>query len=289
MTWVKHNIAVFGGDPKKVTIAGESAGACSVTNHLVAPSSRGLFRAAILESSPFNTIATTTLHNSTSMYNQLLVAAGCADVQCLVNRSVANITAAAVAIPATTAPARGQVFLPWAPVIDGVELNDHPITLVKQGKWADVPLLHGSNLDEGAMFDPADSEMDSYTLEELKADVNRGFSAVMGNSSGDVIAADYMPQVHPSYYSAAWWASQRSLGDAAFGCPSSWTSDLLARGAALCTTTTSRIRPLMSSRPRPTLCAFTRPRLASCSTWSVVPRRRRLRCRARWPHTGLIL
>jgi len=109
-----------------------------------------------------------------------------------------------------------------------VELNEHPITLVKQGKWADVPLLHGSNLDEGAMFDPADSEMDSYTIEELKADVNRGFSAVMGNSSGDVIAADYMPQVHPSYYSAAWWASQRSLGDAAFGCPSSWTSDLLA-------------------------------------------------------------
>ena len=87
------------------------------------------------------------------MYTQLLSAAGCANVECLVSRPVANLTAAAVAIPATTAPPRGRVFLPWAPVVDGVELSEHPITLVKQGDWARVPLLHGSNLDEGYLSD----------------------------------------------------------------------------------------------------------------------------------------
>ena len=46
------NIADFGGDPSKVTIAGESAGGMSVCDHLVAPGSEGLFRAAIIQSGP---------------------------------------------------------------------------------------------------------------------------------------------------------------------------------------------------------------------------------------------
>ena len=50
--WVRDNIAAFGGDPDKVTIAGESAGGMSVCDHLVAPASTGLFRAAIIQSAP---------------------------------------------------------------------------------------------------------------------------------------------------------------------------------------------------------------------------------------------
>ena len=52
LRWVRDNIAGFGGDPAKVTIAGESAGAMSVCDHLVAPGSAGLFRAAIIQSRP---------------------------------------------------------------------------------------------------------------------------------------------------------------------------------------------------------------------------------------------
>ena len=52
LRWVRDNIANFGGDPGKVTVAGESAGGMSVCDHLVAPGSAGLFRAAIIQSAP---------------------------------------------------------------------------------------------------------------------------------------------------------------------------------------------------------------------------------------------
>ena len=50
MRWVQRNIAFFGGDPEKVAIFGESAGAASVHDHILSPIAKGLFRAAILQS-----------------------------------------------------------------------------------------------------------------------------------------------------------------------------------------------------------------------------------------------
>jgi carboxylesterase type B len=50
MTWVNRNIRSFGGDPGRVAIFGESAGAISVCYHYASPASRGLFQAAIMES-----------------------------------------------------------------------------------------------------------------------------------------------------------------------------------------------------------------------------------------------
>jgi para-nitrobenzyl esterase len=50
LQWVQQNITAFGGDPGRVTLAGESSGASSVCNHLVSPPAAGLFHRAILQS-----------------------------------------------------------------------------------------------------------------------------------------------------------------------------------------------------------------------------------------------
>ncbi len=54
LTWVQKNIAAFGGDPEAITLFGESAGAMSVSYHLVSASSNGLFSAAIVQSGPIH-------------------------------------------------------------------------------------------------------------------------------------------------------------------------------------------------------------------------------------------
>jgi para-nitrobenzyl esterase len=75
LKWVGQNIAGFGGDPGKVTIAGESAGGISVCDQLVSPAATGLFRAAIIESGPCMRQATMASHEKTG--RQLATKLGC--------------------------------------------------------------------------------------------------------------------------------------------------------------------------------------------------------------------
>ncbi len=153
MRWVQDNIAPFGGDPAKVTLFGESAGAISVGLHAtVVPSSRPLFRSAITESNLLGLplMATADARTAGTLFKQL---AGCQTIDCLRALPVATILSA----QGSYQSAAMGVFTGWsgynpiAPVIDGQLIVGQPIRAI-EGATGLKPMLVGTNLNEGTWF-----------------------------------------------------------------------------------------------------------------------------------------
>lgn len=169
MRWVQTNIANFGGDPGRVTLFGQSAGAFSVMWHLVSIQSKGLFHAAIMESG--NTALSwffQPYEKATSMYEDIARAMGCPaspeQLGCLralpamkfVDQAVqsGNASKKEMFRPAVHTPL--WPLLPNGPVIDGSEfgLLDVPLSLVHAGRFNKVPLILGANANDGTIFEP---------------------------------------------------------------------------------------------------------------------------------------
>ncbi len=150
LNWVQRNIRGFEGDPARVTIRGESAGAMSVGLHLVAPQSRGLFRAAIMESNPYG-IPYKTESEAADFARDLRDLLGCevGGLECMRRASVDEIiqhqTSDLIVVGGLLEGLRGE--LAWAPVIDGTVIPVQP-----NGASTEVPILIGTNLDEGTLF-----------------------------------------------------------------------------------------------------------------------------------------
>ena len=152
LQWVKKNIAVFGGDPDKVTIFGESAGGVSVSMLCASPLAKGLFEGAISESGgSFGPPRPATLPGE----NLKRLADAERDGEAYAKSAGVSTIAELRKIAPDKLPAvRGIGSGPTWPIIDGRVIPDDQYKLYSAGKYNDTPILVGYNSDEGASFSP---------------------------------------------------------------------------------------------------------------------------------------
>jgi len=216
LRWVRESIAAFGGDPHRVTIAGESAGAISIGLQLVSPGAAGLFDRGIIESGPFlgPLHHTRTLAEAEERGDRFAAKLGCdkaADVaKCLRAKTTEEVLNA---IPAHLLEA-GE--LPWAPIVDGHVIPQQPAEAIAAGHFNKAPIINGSNRDEGTLFTAFSKPI---TAEQYQRAVN----AQAGKYAGTLLAA-YPASAYPSPAQAA----AAALGDINFSCRVVKASEMLS-------------------------------------------------------------
>lgn len=162
LKWVQNNIANFGGDPARVTIFGESAGAMSVCWHLGSAHSKNLFSGAIMESGTCDAIQFFKNYTNAVSFSRFF-----ADTHGCKDKTLSSLLICLRKMPLRdmtewfdqnfTGYFRPKLFpvMPWGPVVDGSALVDTPIALMTKGEFNNVPLIIGTNLDEGTIFIPS--------------------------------------------------------------------------------------------------------------------------------------
>lgn len=169
--WVKRNIEAFGGDPSRITIAGQSAGAGSVQTQLASPLAKGCFEGAIIQSGitipfkdNFDPLTARTLERAEAIGAEFFEKAGIHSLE------------EARAIPALELNELDHQYMEpgihFQPTVDGIFLKETAFEAMYHNNWNQVPIIAGYNAGEVHMFNRFGGKMPE-TLEELETYADR--------------------------------------------------------------------------------------------------------------------
>jgi para-nitrobenzyl esterase len=165
LAWVREHAERLGGDPRRVTVFGESAGAMSIGALLGAPAARGLFQRAILQSGAAHNVSPLASGRRIAALFREALGDGAADLAALRALPVENVLEAQQRV--VDESWRHVEGLAFQPVVDGELLPRPPLEAVAAGEREGVAILAGTNLDEWRLFALADAKLRGMDEEGL--------------------------------------------------------------------------------------------------------------------------
>jgi para-nitrobenzyl esterase len=211
LRWVRRNARAFGGNPRDVTEFGESAGAASACDNMASPAAAGLFARAIAESGCL--LGGPSRQAAEAAGGTFAARLGCADaatqVACLRGKPVTGILQA-------------QAGFGWAPVAGTPVLPLQPAAAFAAGRYSHVPLLQGTNHDEGRFFVALAYDLAGRPLTAAQ------YTQLIQGSYG-ASAAAVLAEYPLSRYASPDLAYAQVITDSAFSCPALRADELARR------------------------------------------------------------
>ncbi|KDR82334.1 hypothetical protein GALMADRAFT_817280 [Galerina marginata CBS 339.88] len=233
LRWLQRYIHQFGGDSSQVTIWGESAGAGSTMFQLVANggNEEGLFRAAMGDSPSLSFVPLFNESYDEGIYQQFADLAGCGNkgsgtLLCLRSASSQALTLAGSQLLS----ARPATLFVFAPIVDGDFIGERPVEAFTSGHFSRVPVLFGSNTNEGAgwsasLKDPSANTSNPNASEATVFNFLQGQYASISQSSVDKAIAIYPLSQFKNSFSLQ---GQQMYGEARYICTAALITGSLA-------------------------------------------------------------